>query len=487
MLIKVKSERLKVKGFIAFALCSLFFVQAKAQELLPYPLDTIDGEEVYRYEVEKSIGLYRIGINFNVSQSDIVRLNPQLRERGLHYEETIYIPTGRPVIIQSEPKVVSETLTVTTIYLEDSAKVEVNPKETADTVIQQYRDTVILEYRDSVIPTQDTIVPDTIVDTRRMIELALMLPFESKQVKRSSNAERMMELYQGALLALHDLQNDSVLFRLRVYDTERSEIRVQALCDSTELDSVRGVLGLIYPIQIARMVNWCDSHKVPLILPFSDDVNLSAHPYAMQFNSTDTQEADSLCQWMLAQDSTAHIVTIDVREADVASFVRTLRKQMTAQGIHYTTLPMRDLMVDSCAYALDPDKENIFILHSDRYQNIRMLLPHLSKLSARGYRIRLVSQYSWQKEQIDLPQVYTSMFKSNIDLTAYDALWTQFFVGQHVSDTPRYDLLGYDLMRALVGAVIGDELQVTGLQSDIHWVQMNNGGYQNAQVRIVEK
>ena len=99
---------MKSKAFFILALCSLLAMGAQAQELLNYPLDTINGEEVYKYEVERSIGLYRIGINFNVSQNDIIRLNPQLRERGLHYGELLYIPTGRevsnePVVIESKP------------------------------------------------------------------------------------------------------------------------------------------------------------------------------------------------------------------------------------------------------------------------------------------------------------------------------------------------------------------------------------------------
>ena len=113
-----------------------------------------------------------------------------------------------------------------------------------------------------------------------------------------------------------------------------------------------------------------------------------------------------------------------------------------------------------------------------------MLLPHLSRLQAEGYKIRLVSQYSWQKENIGLPQVYTSMFKSDGDREAYDALWSESFVGSHVSETPRYDLLGYDLMQALVGWLNGEQ-ERQGLQSDIHWTQINNGGYQNACVKVV--
>ena len=80
---------------------------------------TVNGEEVYRYQVEKSIGLYRIGVNFNVAQSEIIRLNPQLRQRGLHYAEIILIPTGRKVVAKpvavepqkEEPKKVEKKTT----------------------------------------------------------------------------------------------------------------------------------------------------------------------------------------------------------------------------------------------------------------------------------------------------------------------------------------------------------------------------------------
>ena len=454
---------MKSKAFIV-ALCALLFVQAKAQELLNYPLDTVNGEEVYRYQVEKSIGLYRVGVNFNVPQSEIIRLNPQLRERGLHYEEILLLPTGRKVEAKRE-------------------EVNVKREEVRDSVIPEIQDTVVTEERDTVVVTTDTVVAEP--DNRRVVELALMLPFESQQTKRSGNAERMMEFYQGALLALHALQNDSILYRLRVYDTERSERRVQALCDSTELDSVRAILGLVYPIQIERMASWCAAHQVPLLLPFSNDMDLASHPYVMQFNSTDQQEADSLCNWLESHKEDVHVVLTEVKEADISSSVRTLRKQMKARGIGYTALPLHDLMNDSAAYAMNPEKENLIVLHSDRYQQIRILLPHIMTLRHVGYRVRLMSRYAWQKEQIELPQVYTSMFTQNADKEAYDALWEQTYKTNHTSEHPRYDLLGYDLMQALVQVVRGNSEPMNGLQSTIQWKQVQQGGYQNACVGVI--
>lgn len=459
----------------------------QAQELLNYPLDTINGEEVYKYRVEKSIGLYRIGVNFNVAQKDIIRLNPQLRERGLHFDELLYIPTGRkvePKKAEPERPVMAELKPVV-----EEPKVEEVPVAPNATIPEIPETPENPEIPDTTVVMADTLpqpeILDTIVNGRRVIEYALLLPFESQQTKRSATAARMMEFYQGALLALHSAQTDSTMLRLRVYDVERSDRRIKALCDSTELDRVQGVLGLVYPVQIEPMAKWCDAHQVPLLLPFSDNVNLAKHPMVMQFNSTDQQEADSLCQWIAAKGDSIHCVAIEVREADLSNPTRALRKQMKAHGIEYTSLPVRDLMNDSAAYALDPEKENLIIVHSDRYQHIRLLLPHLIQLQEAGYRLRLFSQYSWQKEDVPMPQVYTSVFTSELARDEYDMMWSMLYVTEHSGENPRYDLLGYDLMRALIERNNG-VYESFGLQSVIRWQQEGQGGWQNTEVQVIE-
>lgn len=468
---RVKSYKLIILGLL-----SLLFVPVKAQDLLDYPLDTVNGEEVYRYDVERSIGLYRIGVNFKVSQDDILRLNPQLHEHGVRFGETLLIPTGRRVIKESKAVVVRQTVKETVTPVDTAARAS---------FLQAVANVIAQTRQDSVVAIESEPAP-VMSDEPRTYELALMLPFESMQTKRSGNADRIMEFYQGALLALHDLQSPNVRYKLHVYDTERSERRVNSLCDSTELDSIKGILGLVYPIQIERMAAWCAVHEVPLLLPFSDDSELTKKPMVLQFNSTDRQEADSLCQWIAARDSILHCVAVDVRESDMTETVRTLRKQMKNHGIAVSTMALRDLLNDSVAYALDTTKENLIILHSDKFQHVRILLPHLAKLQSDGYRLRIVSQYSWNKEDIALPQVYTSMFTADNGRDEYETNWKKYYVNEHLSEAPRFDLLGYDLMQALVAWLRGEK-EVTGLQSVIRWKQDENGGYQNECIKVVEK
>ncbi len=460
-------------------LCLLSFSTAvlcplQAQELLNYPLDTVNGVEVYRYQVEKSIGLYRVGVNFHVTQEEIIRWNPQLENRGLHYGETLLLPTGRPVVKETKPTVIETTVKEVPAQQEKEKPVEPTP-----VVAPIVEETV----QPAPAPADSTPAVDN-TKFIQPIELALMLPFESQQTKQSGNAERMLEFYQGALIALNEMQNDSVHFRLRVFDTGRSERVVNELCDSTVLDQVQGVLGLVYPIQIERMAAWSAAHQVPLLVPFSAEEEIAQKPYVLQFNSMDKQQADSICAWIKTRD--AHCVALEVRAADMSEYARTMRKQMQAHQIKYSAMALRDLLNDSVAYALDTEKENIILLHSDKYQHIRMLLPHLEKLQQAGYRIRIIGQYSWIKENITIPQVYTSMFTAKGNREAYDALWSTYFNTEHASDAPRYDLLGYDLMKALV-AWIDNKKTFEGLQSSIRWTQIGEGGWQNNAVSIVEK
>ena len=465
-------------------LCLLSFSAAvfcplQAQELLNYPLDTVNGVEVYRYQVEKSIGLYRVGVNFHVTQEEIIRWNPQLENRGLHYGETLLLPTGRPVVKETKPTVIETTVKEVAAQQEKEKPVEPTHVVAPIVVAPIVEETV----QPAPAPAESTPAVDN-TKFIQPIELALMLPFESQQTKQSGNAERMLEFYQGALIALNEMQNDSVHFRLRVFDTGRSERVVNELCDSTVLDQVQGVLGLVYPIQIERMAAWSAAHQVPLLVPFSAEEEIAQKPYVLQFNSMDKQQADSICAWIKTRD--AHCVALEVRAADMSEYARTMRKQMQAHQIKYSAMALRDLLNDSVAYALDTEKENIILLHSDKYQHIRMLLPHLEKLQQAGYRIRIIGQYSWIKENITIPQVYTSMFTAKGNREAYDALWSTYFNTEHASDAPRYDLLGYDLMKALV-AWIDNKKTFEGLQSSIRWTQIGEGGWQNNAVSIVEK
>ena len=66
-----------------------------------YPIRVVNGQEVYEYPVQKSEGLYRISVNFGVTQEELIKLNPELKTTGLKYGQTILVPVKRN---QAPPK-----------------------------------------------------------------------------------------------------------------------------------------------------------------------------------------------------------------------------------------------------------------------------------------------------------------------------------------------------------------------------------------------
>lgn len=447
---------------LLFLMVSFAYAEQNTPILDSIPLDTIQGEEVYKYQVEKGVGLYRIGVNFKVNQEEIIRLNPQLQSQGLRFGETIYIPTKRAINQKVEDLKKGIIQNATEI------------KETIEIKVQ--------EIKEEITP----IIEDSIVDTRKVVELALMLPFESKQTKRSNQATRMMEFYQGALLALYNAQNDSILFRLRVFDTERSERRVIELMNNGTLNNVDGILGPTYPIQMEQLLPWCKKNQVPLLLPFTDDVNLKDHPYLYQFNASDNDRAATIVNWIKSKGDSIHCVTIDANDTDISQSTRAIRAHLRFNNIAYDKTTIHNILSDSLFLSLDSTKQNLLILHTDKYSRANILIPHIEKCMKAGYNVILHGQYSWQREKIEVPLLCASVFEAHNSTEEYTQLWNRYFVNIPQSKLPRYDLLGYDLMNELIYIVTGISPNAN-LQSNIRWEATSiEDGWANTHIELVE-
>ena len=460
------------KGLLIFTLLLAQWCVAIAQELLPYPIDTIQGQAVYRYEVEKSIGLYRISVNFSVSQEDIIRWNPELKERGLHYGEILHIPVaGKTVPVAKHsvaPAVPAEAQPV-------SEPVTLPEKEDKPALILE-------EVHKDTLPA-DTLALSAQSDSSAL-RIALMLPFQARNTKRDRNMDRFVDFYEGVLLAIRELQADTTRFILDVYDTEKSDLRVRQLIDSGRLEGVDAVLGLAYPMQLMQVGEWAKEKQVPVLAPFIDHIEgIETNPYILQFNPSSQQEAQAMAEWLSEHREKVNCVLIDAKEADIPQSIRLLRREIIVRDIPTTTTSIRNILNDSLGTALRNDVENILIFNTEKYSNIQVLIPRIQKVA--GERsITLYSKYSWSKENIPLPQIFTSVFKQQIINDAvYEEDFQRYFGHEHTTDTPRFDLLGYDLMKELVAYLQGTEYH--GLQSDIHFEHISEeGGLVNTNIEI---
>ena len=77
---------------ITFLLINLNgFTQDQIKSLVKTSKIKIDGVEYYLYKVQKGEGLFRVSKNFNVSQEEIIKANPEAKQ-GLKEGQIVYIP-----------------------------------------------------------------------------------------------------------------------------------------------------------------------------------------------------------------------------------------------------------------------------------------------------------------------------------------------------------------------------------------------------------
>lgn len=472
--------------YICLTICLLSVIaRVEAQSHTDYPLDTIRGQIYYRYTVEKSVGLYRISVNFGVSQEDILRANPEVQKRGLRYGEILLVP--------------AKDLSLKTLPLYESNKPVVIFAEEETTFLD---DVVVLEgdasYTEGGLVTMDSTVLDSAT-----IRLAVLLPFYTNAVMRDKDMDRFYDFYTGVLIAINELQSSGQPIEVYTYDIGKSSHRVTEVLEQPQMRSVDAIIGPVYNKQVVVATELAKRDSTLLLLPFASQVDgIEDNPYVLQFNPSEQTEADTLAHYLSQRGDSVHCVLIEAKEGEaMPSGIVALRKALAAYQVPTSTTSIRAILQDSLDGVLRPDVENIFVFNTERYGNLQALLPHLS-LAAQSYPITIYSHYSWQKQHIPFPQIYTSVFSQSPNIPEfYDDTFRIYFGHELSSIQPRYDLLGYDLTRSLLRIVqalrsdngadmsqIISEGVFWGVLSNIHYKRVSAvGGYENDNIHIIYK
>ncbi len=506
---------MKTKHIYIIALLTLiaWTMPAKGQEL-DYPLDTINGQIYYRYTVERSIGLYRISLNFGVTQEEILKANPHLQNQGLRFEEVILIPAKNlsvdtPAVQESKDKKRTrmvlfdddQRLTRKTTVKKPSARKAVKPvvkkQKTIEPTLQDPLPTLPV--------VADTVIADTLVqaDSLRTDSLpkidstatrvAFLLPLHADAIKREKNMERFYDFYAGALIAIYEAQTKGQMLEVFTYDIGKTANRTQEILQQhPEIRQMDAVIGPAYSQQVAMIMDSLAEDSVRLLIPFLSRVEgIQNHPNVYKFNPSEQIEADTIARYLAQKGDSINCVLIESKEGEVIpTGIKALHTAIKREQVPTTTISLRALLTDSVEGGLRSDMENIVIFNTERYANLQTVMPHLLKLCG-NYRVTLYSHYSWQSEKIVLPQLYASVFAQEPVVPAtYQALFDQYFAHELSSERPRYDLLGYDLTSHLLHTLRHNASEEVweGIQARIHYQSTGEGGgYENHTIHIIHQ
>lgn len=502
--------------YICLTICALVATVAlRAQTHPDCPLDTIRGKIYYRYTVEKSVGLYRISVNFGVSQEEILRANPELQKRGLRYGEEILVPAkdlsittlpmpqpSKPVVLaapveeQPKPQPVEEQKPAN---LQPTSNQPLTNGEEESALLGDMEPPI----DDTLYIYGDTVPMDSLVMDSTAIRLAVMLPFHTHAVKREKDMERFYDFYAGVLIAVNEVQASGQPIEVYTYDVGKTAHKVSEALGQPQMQRLDAIIGPVYNAQVAAAAEFAQRGSTLLLVPFISHVEGIEHnPYLLQFNPSEQTEADTLARYLAQRGDSVNCVLIEVKEGEsVPAGVAALHKALAEYHVPTTTTSIRAILQDSLDGVLRPGVENIFVFNTERYGNLQALLPHLS-VAAQAYPITLFSRYSWQRQNIPFSQIYTTVFALQPNVPDYyEDTFRQYFDHALASEHPRFDLLGYDLTRHLLHIVQALRAEVTpdvpqiiaedifyGVQADIRYRRMGaQGGYENYDIRIIRK
>ena len=568
-----------MKTKIIVLLAALMWVNGLFAQAESWPKDTVDGVVVYRYTVQKSEGLYRISKNFNVSQEELVRLNPKLQTEGLKLGQVILVPVKeeQPAAADSsmvkhviEPQetlyAISKRYGVSVAELQaanpevsknmpigatllipvraaegatlpvpqtqaeapkmdapqpqsEAPKVE-TPKAEAEapTIEAPKAEEVVLPapklQADSLTAVQqvatDSMVEhplllpyDSSIISALPLRIAYLLPFQVEAAKRDGQMDRFIDFYEGALLAIYEAQACGQHFEIFTYDVQKSDIAIQKVLKKGEMQNLDAIIGPAYPAQVSHAALFAKQNRIPCIIPFTNKVSgLEHNPYLMQFNPSAQKEAEAAVRLLSAHKDSLQLVFVDPQASEVSPFVSTLREKALAAGFTTADIALQTIINDSLTTILKQDKKNILVFNSDKYVSVNAVMSKVVN-QKKGHSLALFGRYSWQHEKCPIEMVYVSIFHepNTAHMASYEALYKQYFGHALSSLQPRYDLLGYDLTKAVIRHLLLSQQAVSdqdkqhvfaeehiGLQSDIHYERVSEeGGLENMGIKLIWK
>jgi hypothetical protein len=149
---------------------------------------------------------------------------------------------------------------------------------------------------------------------------------------------------------------------------------------------------------------------------------------------------------------------------------------------------------------LKKGENNLVIFNANKYSNVS---PYIKSLSSKAtkYDVILYEQYNWRNQTEKMPNsIYISPFISNFNqilVNDFDTKFNQYFGKDVTEDTPRFDLLGYDLTNYFINLIsrygnkYGNKIELTNLSPGIQSHPIfkrtsSDSGFINQQVYLGE-
>lgn len=333
------------------------------------------------------------------------------------------------------------------------------------------------------------------------IKAAVLLPFHQEK--------RMVEYYEGFLMAVDSLKRTGTSLDLHVYDCGKDVSSLNAILAKDEMKQMNIIFGPMHQNQIKPLSDFAEKNDIRLVIPFSQKgEEVFKNPSIYQINTPQSYLYSEVYEHFTRQFPNSHVIFIEPATPDKekADFIRGLKQELKNKGISMQTVG-EGATKETLKAALRNDKENIFIPTTDKNVLLIKILPQLTLLvrDNPGSNIHLFGYPVWQtytNDHLDsffeLDVYFYSSFYTNTLFPAavqFTNAYHKWYNKDLASKYPNYAMLGFDtaffFLKGL--SLYGSELEnnlskmnLTPIQTGFKFQRVNNwGGFINKKVFFI--
>lgn len=455
---------------------------------------TIPQDNYIRHKIQPKETLYGLSKHYGVSIDDIVKHNPEASQRMAIGTELII-----PVIAPTQTSVTAKnTTTPQKAVTNDSKKsdVEATEKVMNQPVPVQPADTSRLPILPGITTTQDSL---QVIPSELPIRIAFLLPFMLDAPIKDASADKFIEFYEGALLAIEDAKKQGINIEVHTFDIEKNDIKIQMVLNRPEMKLMDAIIGPAYPTQVEHASAFAFDNKINTFIPFTSEVPaLQINPYLYQFNTPVEYEALSISRAVLAIKSSPSVIMLKTPEATTDN-CQQLKDAFKNKNVKVREITVTTENKDSLVSYFQTNGNYLVFFNNDRYRKISPYIEVLNRIN--NLNIELIGAYNWvgHKEDIHLPFYYASLFVPDTKRwkqKEYARSFDRYFGHSLSTDFPRYDMLGYDITSMVLNGLnkygpagLQQEMpnyRFNGVQSSIQFVRKNPmGGCTNSVLTVL--
>ena len=507
---------------LVFAFLSLCSINVKSEEAFyPEPNFLTQDDNFFLHTIERGQTVYSISVMYNVSVEDIYRLNPESR-KVIRVGDTLKIPqesssyfyhTIQPQetlygvsqkfhmkgedIIGANPGLSVQTFTI--------GKIIRIPTNMVTTPIQGGNEAANSSRTNSLL--SQVSIPHAV----NTIKIALILPFGARDTTIQRTVQnRMVEYFEGFMLALQDIKKEGISAVLQVYDTGSGDKEIPAILKKKEMQNIDLLVGGLSDDQIKLLSRFAKEENIPYVIPFTSQSN-------EPFNNSDTYQVNTPQSNQYSKASLAFInkygkdniivVSDDSGASNRKEFINILMQDLQDKNIPYKTVSLGVNFPNDVKTLLKTNQNNVFVPSDNSTETLsKLTVPLLSiadgqpdlSLSLFGYPEWQVNSAKFSTDFFRLNTTFYTVFYSDLtspDVKSFYSSFYRWYARTLENNFPKYGILGYDTGMYFIRLIHTygspfdshiNDLQYKGVQTDFYFERVNNwGGFINTNMYLI--